>query len=178
MVGVSGLAVVKSGVQLRGGSVAKRCADVAANRAMLSFPMARVVVGVEVSWGRGGRCGWGTPDARISLALSRLRSRKCNLDTRSPHSHKATWPRLSKANSYLVHPRSNMPSSVPRGCASHGSVLGVMASVALARGGVPVGLGRSLAGGCGRVVMGDLGVRGQRRMVLGGIMVWAVWAGV
>ena len=53
-----GVAAAKSVVQLKGGLADKRCADVAANRAVLCVPMARVVVEVEVSRGRGGgRCG-------------------------------------------------------------------------------------------------------------------------
>ena len=52
--GVCGVAAAKSVVQLKGGLADKRCADVAANRAVLCVPMARLVVEVEVSWGRGG----------------------------------------------------------------------------------------------------------------------------
>ena len=71
----------------------------------------------------------------MSLTLSKLWSRKCNVDTHCPLTHNATWPRLPGANWYRIHPRSNRPSRVARGCASHYSVLGVMGSVALARGG-------------------------------------------
>ena len=44
-------------------------------------------------------------------------------------------------------------------------------------GGVGDRLGQSLVGGLGRVVMGDLGVRGsrmERRMLMGGMLVWAM----
>ena len=72
---------------------------------------------------------------RMSLALSKLRSRKCDINTRYPPCHKATWPRLSKANWYLDHPSSNRPSSIAWGCTSYSLVLGVIGSIALAKGG-------------------------------------------
>ena len=54
MVGVCGVAGLKSVEQHKGGSAAKRLPDVAANRALLSVLTAKPVVDVEVSCALGG----------------------------------------------------------------------------------------------------------------------------